>query len=240
MKKILIALCLFAVLCATSCVFSVNKEEYVKLPVEGKTFDTKPFKAILADGVFNIILAQGTKESVVVKGDLPKGLKIMNDGETLVITDTVKSNINTHTISTNIYITLVDITDMSVKLVGETSTKDTLKLKMLNFHSEGVGQTSLCLNTDSLVAKEEGVGRLVITGKAGYAKIDDNGVGELNAKEFKVDILHASVSGVGAAKVYASKELYLETSGVGGLQYGGPAKVMKSESSGVGKVEHVD
>ena len=70
----------------SSCDYIKSKEEkYTKLPAEGKTFDIKSFKSIKADGVFNIVLAQGDKESAVVKGDLPQGLFIRNVDNTLMI-----------------------------------------------------------------------------------------------------------------------------------------------------------
>jgi hypothetical protein len=242
MKKILIPILFLSSTLWTACEININAkaEPSTILPAEGKTFDVKPFKAIKADGVFNIILSQGSKESVVVKGKLPKGLSISNAGDTLVITDTIDGNISNHSVKTDIYLTLVDINSMVIESVGETTCSDTLKLKTLDFHAEGVGATTLWLNIDSVHAEEDGVGKLTLAGKATSAKIENDGVGALEAKAFKVDVLHASISGVGAAKVYATKEIYMECSGVGGVQYSGPAKVMQNESSGVGKVEHAD
>lgn len=240
MKKIIFSLTSI-VLLATGCNFSINfKEAYEKLPAEGKTFDVKPFKAIRADGVVNIILSQGDKESVVVKGNLPKALKITNVGDTLVITDTSLTHVSGHSLRTDIYITIKDVNNISVASVGETTCKDTLKLKKLNYETEGVGATTLWVNADTLTAGNDGVGKLTIAGRAAFAKIEDDGVGALFAKDFKADVLHADVNGVGAARVYANKELYLQCSGVGGVEYSGPAKVMQSESSGVGKVEKED
>ena len=139
-----------------------------------------------------------------------------------------------------IYITLKDVTDISVDMAGETTCTDTLKLKTLKYSNEGVGETILWVNADSLSATVSGVGKLNVAGKALLARIDDSGVGELDAIDLKADVLHAEVSGVGSAKVYAIKELYLSCSGVGGDEYSGPAKVIQSESSGVGKVQHID
>jgi hypothetical protein len=65
-------------------------------------------------------------------------------------------------------------------------------------------------------------------------------VGSLDADKFMVDVLHVNVNGVGAASVYASKEIYIQSTGVGGVRYHGSAKVMQSESDGVGGVKHVD
>ena len=224
------------------CVISdgSSTKDYTKLPAEGKTIDVKPFKAIDADGVFNIILSQGDKESVVIKGELPKDLKISNSGDTLIIDDTAKMHNAVFHIKTDIYITVTNLTKMSISSVGSTKSSDTLKFKNFVYENEGVGSTNLLLRVDTLHASEDGVGAMTFAGKAGYASLEDNGVGSLDADAFKVEVLHVDVNGVGSASVYASKEIYIQSSGVGGVKYHGPAKVMQSESDGVGGVKHVD
>jgi len=226
----------------SGCVINTSsKDYYIALPAEGKTFDVKSFKAIQVDGVFNVVLSQGTKESVVVKGALPKTLKVAVEEGTLIITDTSKGiNVSHHSVNTTIYVTLVDINAIEISSVGETTCSDTLKLKNLKVTCEGVGSTTLWVNGDTIKLSEDGVGKLTVAGKAVYSELDDSGVGALDAKKFNVEVLHADVSGVGAAKVYASREIYLDVSGVGGVEYNGPAKVMKNETSGIGKVEHRD
>jgi hypothetical protein len=242
MKKVLFAsVFLIMATIAVNCEY-INgaKEEYVTLPAEGKTFNIKSFNAIKADGVFNLVLSQGNKESVLVKGDLPKGLKIYNDSAKLIITDTCNFHIGKHSVKTTIYVTVTNVHAVFVESVGETNCSDTLKQKTFSFYSVGVGASSILINADTVYTSEEGVGKLSVAGKALFATLSVSGVGALDAKDFKVDVLHVDASGVGAAKVYAAKELYLESDGVGGVQYSGPAKVVKSESSGVGKVEHAD
>lgn len=223
---------------------SNNNEKHTKLPADGKSVDIKSFKAIRADGVFNIFLSQGSKEGVVVKGDYPQGLKISNSGDTLVITDTINvhlHNSNFHfDVKTDIYITLNDINSLDIESVGATKCTDTLKLKNLNFNSEGVGTTTLWLNADTVKGSEDGVGALELAGKATYADISDNGIGKLESGKFLVDVLHVNVNGIGAADVYASREIYIQSSGVGGVTYRGPAKVMQADNDGVGGVNHAD
>ena len=232
----------FIMVFGSGCVINTSsKDYYITLPAEGKTFDVKSFKAIKVDGVFNVVLSQGTKESVVVKGSLPKTLKVAVEEGTLIITDTSEGiNLSHHSVNTTIYVTIVDIHALEISSVGETTCSDTLKLKKLDVSCDGVGATTLWVNGDTVKVSEEGVGKLTVAGKAVYSELDDSGVGALDAKKFNVEVLHADVSGVGAAKVYASRELYLDVSGVGGLEYNGPAKVMKNETSGIGKVEHGD
>lgn len=217
-----------------------SKENYTKLPDEGKAIEVKSFKAIKADGVFNIYLTQGDKEGIVVKGYYPKDLQIKNVGDTLSIEDTATTHNNHLNVKTDIYVTLKDLNYMEIASVGSTKCTDTLKLKSLDFHSEGVGSITLWLNADTIKGEEDGVGTMNLYGKSAYADIADNGVGSLDCKKFMVDVLHVEVNGVGSADVYAEKEIYVQSSGVGGIHYHGPAKVMQSDNSGIGSVRHSD
>lgn len=211
-----------------------------KLPEEGKTIEVRSFKAIRADGVFNIYLSQGSKESVVVKRYYPEDLKISNNADTLVIEDTAKSNASHFSIKTDIYITITDINAMDIESVGSTKCTDTLHLKNLKFESDGVGSITLWLKADSVTGSENGVGTMKLAGSTKYAQISDEGVGSLDAENFMVDVLHVNINGVGSASVYALKEIYIQSSGVGGVKYRGPAKVVESNNDGIGSVKHVD
>jgi Putative auto-transporter adhesin, head GIN domain len=241
MKNKLLLTVLAAPILFSACNMGIGSNvKYTTLPAEGRNMPVQSFSAIKANGVFNIILQQGTTESVVVKGEYPSDLKITNDGNTLVIIDTLSNHSNIGTRKTDIYVTFIHLDAMETESVGQTKALDTIKSARFSYESDGVGESILLLNADSVTASENGVGSLNIAGKAHYATIEDNGVGALKARDFKVGILHATVSGVGAAKVYADSEIYLDVNGVGGLTYFGPAKVMEKSSSGVGKVEHGD
>jgi hypothetical protein len=223
------------------CIISNGSaDKGTKLPDEGKAIEVKSFKAIHASGVFNIYLTQGTKEGVVVKGYYPSDLKISNVGDTLMLEDTVHTHTGNFNVKTDIYVTLVNITFMDIESVGSTKCTDTLKLKNLSFESDGVGTIDLSLNADTVKGAENGVGTMKLHGSTKYAEIEDNGVGSLEAEKFMAEVLHVEVNGVGSANVYASKEIYIQSSGVGGVKYHGPAKVIQSESSGVGSVKHAD
>jgi hypothetical protein len=239
MKNRILPAAIACIALLSACDINIGSNiKYTQLPPEGKNMPVQTFSAIKANGVFNIIIQHGATESVVVKGDYPEDLKVVNEGNTLIIMDTTRSRNTINDKKTNIYVTYKNLSVIETELLGETKTLDTIKISQFNFESDGVGESSLLLNADSLTALENGVGSLTIAGKAKYATIEDNGVGKLNAKDFKVAILHASVNGVGSANVYADSAIYLDVNGVGGLTYYGTAKVMEKTAGGIGKVEH--
>ena len=239
MKNIFLIAALAGLVLFPSCYINGGtKIKYTKLPAEGKNMPVQPFTSINAVGVFNIILQSGSTESVVVKNEFPEDLKISNNGDTLVITDTISNHNNNGNHITIIYVTYKQLKAIKTESVGQIKTIDTIKANTFTFEGDGVGENILFINADSVNASENGVGALVIAGRSRYANIEDNGVGALKASDFKVSILHATVSGVGAAKVYADSAIYLNVSGVGGVKYYGPAKVMEKTTGGIGKIEH--
>jgi len=194
MKTNLILVALAVPILFSACNISIGSNvKYTALPAEGRNMPVQSFRAIKANGVFNIILQQGSTESVVVKGDYPSDLKITNDGNTLIIMDTLSTHSNIGIRKTDIYVTFSHLEAMETESVGQTKTLDTIKTARFTYESDGVGESILLLNADSVTASENGVGALNIAGKAHYATIEDNGVGALKAKDFKVGVLHASV-----------------------------------------------
>jgi hypothetical protein len=224
----------------SACAINVggSNTKYTHLPPEGKNMPVQSFNSIKANGVFNIILQHGTTEGVIVKNDFPSDLKVTNEGNTLIIMDTISNHDGIHNTKTDICITYKQLNAIETESVGEIKTIDTIKTGKFTFESDGVGENTLYLDADSLTASENGVGTLNIAGKANYANIEDNGVGKLKAKDFKVGVLHASVNGVGSATVSADSEIYLDANGVGGITYYGNAKVIENTSGGIGKISH--
>jgi Putative auto-transporter adhesin, head GIN domain len=229
-----------SILTFSACVINVGGSDvkYTVLPPSGKNIPVQPFTSIKANGVFNIFLQKGTTESVIVKNDYPSDLKVMNDGNTLVIMDTISNHSGLNGKKTNIYVTYKDVNAIETESVGDIKCMDTLKAVKLVFQSDGVGENYLLVCADTVTAFENGVGALSIAGQAKYANIEDNGVGKLKAKDFIVGILHASVSGVGAATVHADSLIYIVANGVGGITYYGTAKVAEKTSGGVGRIQH--
>jgi hypothetical protein len=241
MKTIFLFAALAGLVLLPSCVLNTSGHsniKYTHLPPEGKNMPVQSFTSIKANGVFNLYLMQGATESVVVKENYPGDLKVANMGNTLIIIDTVSHHDGGDSMKTNIYITYRQLNSIETESVGIIKTLDTVKTGKFTFECNGVGENTLLIDADSVFVSENGVGAVILGGKAHNATIDDDGVGALKAKDFKVDSLHVSVNGVGGASVYANNKIYLHIDGIGGVKYYGPAKVMAQESSGIGKIEH--
>ena len=82
-----------------------------------------------------------------------------------------------------------------------------------------------------------GVANVELRGNATELNINQSGVGNFNAKKLEAAKVTVVNSGVGSVSVYATQELSMTNSGVGSITYSGDAKILKLDSSGVGKIK---
>ncbi len=217
----------------------------VKIEGNGKIVsekrDISAFNAISISGVFNVILEQGSRESIKVETDeniLPAIITVVKD-DTLKVK--MRDSTSIHKMSKlNVYITLVSISNINTVGVGSLKCANTMHLKDLDLNLEGVGLTSLNLEADKLNVKSEVVGALSLTGVVKETSINHNGVGVIQAFDLKSEKLTLHSNGIGAAQVFASQEIIIDASGLGGVEYKGGAAKKQINNSGIGKVVCVD
>jgi hypothetical protein len=80
------------------------------------------------------------------------------------------------------------------------------------------------------------VGQVTLKGKVAKAEISNSSVGNTNASELIADTLNLENSSVGNVEVHATKEISINSSGIGNVNFGGGAVVKNLSSSGIGKV----
>jgi hypothetical protein len=206
-----------------------------------ETRDVKPFNYITIAGVFNIILQQGTKESVKVETDENiQSLVLVS-----VYNDTLKVKMKDSTSigkmnKLDVNITLVDIKKLSTMGVGQLKCSGTLHLKELDLNCQGVGATMLNLEAEKLNVKSGIVGILTLSGIVNETSIDHNGVGVIKAFDLRTDRLTLHTSGVGNAEVFAANEISIDASGIGSVEYKGGAAKQHIKADNIGKVICVD
>lgn len=201
----------------------------------------KPYNAISLEGVFNVILKQGSEESVRIETDeniLPVITTVV-ENDTLKVK--MKDDTSIHrTSKLNVYITLVSISNLSTVGVGSLKCGNTLHLKELNLNFEGVGAIDMNLEADKLDIKSKVVGAILLMGVVKETSIYHTGVGLIQAFNLKSEKLTLHIEGVGAAEVFASKQISIDASGIGGVQYKGGATKVHVNNDGIGKVVCVD
>lgn len=231
---------LFLMLAMTALGFSTmaqkndKHKENDKERIEGsgnvitKNFTVKSFDELTASGVFNLQLSQGDKEQVKIEAEdnLMDLFIVGNEGSSLTIRMKKDVSIDTRKKMT-VYVTFKSLKNMSLSMVGGTSSDDKLKFSDLKLKNQSVGSVNLNMTLQTLHLENESVGSLKLSGSADNAVIKSNGVGSVQAGDFIVQKMEIDNNGVGSATVNAEKELKVSDSFLGKVNNKGNATVKK-------------
>ena len=236
--KVVGAFTLSIMLLLTSCsgIFNSGTKGNGNLIVDDRKVDV--FSKIDIDGVFNVILDQGSKEAVRIEADenLVELIEVKVSGNTLFVDLIDNASIGKST-KLNVFITLVNINELSVNGVGDVSVKNPLVLDKLELDNSGVGDVNLVLDCNKLDVENSSVGDITLSGRATNFNLINSGVGAVLALELDSKNTEIDISGVGDVKVNATHSIDIETSGVGDVEYSGNPKTQNIEDNAVGDVE---
>ncbi len=202
----------------------------------------KPFTKLKLEGVFRTVITQdGGPESVRVVADknLQRTVTIDNDDETLTIGTRTNSRLS-EPAKVVVYVNVKELSELSNSAVGAVENKGILKAGSLDLKTDAVGKTTLNIKVDHLNADLNSVGAIDLSGNATSAEISNNSVGKLSAYELVTETMDLKNDAVGAAEIYASKELAIDHRGVGAVHYRGAAKLKSLNDDGVGKVSKAE
>lgn len=196
------------------------------------------FSEIEIGGVFNVILNQGNKEAVTIETDenLVDLIDVKVSNDKLIVDYKDDASIG-HSTKLNVFITLVDITGLSVHGVGDVSVEKALVLDRLNIENTGVGDINLVLDCNDLTVDNSSVGDIILSGRTTTFELNNSGVGDVLA--FDLDSKNTVIdnSGVGDVEINATESVSIESSGVGDVVYSGNPKSKNIEDNAVGDVE---
>lgn len=200
-----------------------------------KEYAVSGFSKIEASGVYDLVLIQGEKAGVKIKAtaEVHEIMKVSNQGQLLKLDMDGKIKKASKTI---VYVTFVDLKDLSFSGVGDLSTQGTIKLNQLNCEIASVGDISLEISCTDLNVDFSGVGDVSISGSGDQAKYYWAGVGDLKAKNLMSKDVNLTLSGVGDASVNASEKIEIKLTGLGDVKYTGSPKNKSISKSGIGKV----
>lgn len=199
------------------------------------------FNKIEVEGVFNVFLVQGNKESVKVESDKNILPLILTEVRNNVLTIKLKDNSSISKMKKiNVYVTFVDLSELSTKGVGMLSCANKLHFNDLALDLKGVGAIHLDLEANRLNIDTEIVGVLFLSGKANVVNLHHRGIGEIEAFDLKAEKLSLKSEGVGKSEVYASQELRIKAKGLGIVEYKGNPAVKNIQNEGFGKVVAVN
>ena len=227
MRKV-IAIACGTFLLATTVFSQKDKDKETKIEGSGnvvtKDVAIQPFDQLEANGVFNVVLTQGNKESLKIEAEdnLQPLFEIKNEGSRLIVDMKKDSHFNSKKKMT-IYITFKNLKSMDLKMVGNVSSEGNLNFGDLSLANKSVGSVDLALNAQKLDINNKSVGNLRLSGKAENAIIRSNSVGAIKASDLLVQTMDIDNDGVGSAEVNAVKELKVKDSFLGKVRNAGSA-----------------
>lgn len=209
--------------------------------VQSQNRPVNQFAQIDIQGVFNVFLSQANQESVKVETDENIQPLIITSVENNILTVKMRDSTSIGKMKKiNIYISFPHLTKLTTEGVGKLNCLNKLKVDDLELNCSGVGITDLNLSGNKLFIKSEIVGAIVLSGDVSEVKINHSGLGMIEAFELKTEKLSLDADGIGAAEVYATKELNINANGVGGVKYKGNPAIKNIKNEGIGKVESED
>ena len=198
-----------------------------------------PFKAIKISGAFDIILSQGTTQSVIVEADdnLMSIIKTEVKGDELIIENT-KPIRNSR--SLKVYVTVKELKKIDITSAVDLETSGKLTMDELSIEGSGASDSKMELDVKKLDIECSGGSKLKFSGTATNVTMDVSGAVDIYAYDLLTESFHLDISGAGKAEINVSKELNAEISGAASVHYkGNPSKFIENVS-GAGSIKKVD
>lgn len=191
------------------------------------------FQAVALRGAMDLVLRQGGREGVELRGDdniLPLiETRVVDIGgvPTLEIGSAKGANYSTRT-TIVVTVDVKTISKLSLSGSGNVS-GDALKAPTLSVKVSGSGDLRLKrVDTDELTSTLSGSGNMEFTGRAPRASFSIAGSGNVDAVRLEGDDVNITIAGSGDASVTARKTLAVKIAGSGGVTYSGDAAVTTS------------
>jgi hypothetical protein len=202
-----------------------------RLQTESRT--VAPFQAVELKGSMNLVLRQGAREGVELRGDdnvlpLIETRVAERDG---VPTLSIGTRPGAGYSTSNEVVVTVDLKTLSaLTLSGAGDARaDALKVAALKVVLNGAGDLRVDhLEADDLTSRISGSGDMHYAGKVVRASFAIAGSGDVAAADLAADDVNVRIAGSGDAAVTANRTLKVNIAGSGDVSYGGSAVVTSS------------
>ncbi|QQS51577.1 MAG: DUF2807 domain-containing protein [Bacteroidota bacterium] len=204
--------------------------------VTTRSYKVESFNQLNIDGVLTVYFQQGEKYAVEVKTDdnLHEIVSVLSEGESLKIFTNTKDNFQATVL--NVYVTAPSVDAILLNGVTALYITDTLVQDELLVTKENTGVLSLNLELEHFLLNSDGVGEILLKGRADKAYIHNIMLGDIHAFEFIVRNLEISHQGTGNIELNVIDKLELDFQGVGNIYCkGNPTEVIK-KGNGTGNV----
>ena len=203
------------------------------------------FTSVAVSGSYDVVITQGSSESVKV--DAPSEVidKIITEvkGDVLVIRTKEGTNWN-WSIGIGkkkmiVYVSIKDVNAVSLAGSGDVIFKDGLKATSLKIKLTGSGDISGKVDVKNLESSIGGSGDITLSGRADNSVVSVVGSGDFTGQNLVTINTQVKVAGSGDARVNANDKIDASLVGSGDIHYTGSAKNISSSKAGSGSVSRM-
>lgn len=201
--------------------------------VQTESRSVASFQAIDLQGGMNLVLRQGPREGVALRGDdnvlpLIETRVAERDG---VPTLSIGTRPGADYSTSNEVVVTVDLKTLSALTLSGAGdvTAESLKVSALKVVLRGAGNLRVRhVEADELTSRIAGSGDMRWAGRAARVSFSIAGSGDVDAASLEADDVDVRIAGSGDAAVTANKTLKVKIAGSGDVSYGGSAVVTSS------------
>jgi len=212
--------------CGLGMVWGSGKVVEETRPVSG-------FNAISSSGFGDVIITQGSEESLRVEAEenLMRYIRTEVRGNTLhIFMDPAGALTILPTRPMKFYVSLKELTGLALSGSG-TMKSDKIETTNLDINASGSGSVTINdLKADTVKIDLSGSGETTLKGEAATQKMTLSGSGRCTNEKLITRVTSVDASGSGGASVNVSDTLTVNLSGSGSVDYTGSAKVTQHVS----------
>jgi hypothetical protein len=202
------------------------------------------FTAVSVAGSFDVVITQGSSESVKVTAPSDIISRIITEVEGGVLKIYTKSDSDWHWSNMGhkkimIYVNIKDVNAVSLSGSGDVSFKDGLRANNFRLKLTGSGDVVGRLEVKTLEVNLAGSGDISVNGSADNSNISVAGSGDYSARDLVTNTAAVRVAGSGDVKINVSQKLDASVIGSGDIHYTGSVKSVSTSKIGSGDVSRM-
>lgn len=198
-----------------------------------RNIDTE-FTGIDTGGVFEVIIEQGSPQSVRVEADsnLQEHITTKVNGSVLEIS----SNVNISEGTRRVFIIMPVLKGVSASGASSVRGKGTFKSESLSLNTSGAARIEISADSDTGTFDTSGSSKITVTGKAEKLTCDSSGSSVINAKNMAAKKVTADASGSSMIHVNPLESLAADGSGSSRITFKNTPGELSKDTSGSASV----
>ena len=244
--KILSKILLVAVMVTGSAGYTIAKTNTQTDEVTQNTEDRhlSGFTSVSVAGSFDVVITQGSTESVKVQAPSDVINRIITEVEGSTLKIYTKNDNDWHLFDGGhkkimIYVSIKDVNGVSLSGSGDVSFREGLRGGSFKLKLTGSGDVSGKLWVKNLEVNLAGSGDIKVSGSADNSNISVAGSGDYTARDLTTNTASVRVAGSGDARINVSQKLDASVVGSGDVYYTGSVKSVSSSKIGSGDVSRM-